>query len=408
MDKHTERTKKTYVLKHHGENLNKTWYVETYRTGHREKFTKGINVHHTIEGRYKAATELIEELKADFQPPPRNKSQEEKLYRAYEIWAPTVRKNSRDSYKAKLNSLFGWLDGRIITAEILEDFFRDYRNTHAQTTTHDCYTMLMLFFKNSGMEKLLNPISIKKGKKKPLKYFQTHQKKELWDYLEKHDDELLLYCQFVYYCFIRPRKELINLKVGDIDFDNRKIRIPGNISKNGKSQWVKIPRHFYPQIEHLKAHGPNEYIFPGRFDESKPVGKNTLGKKFRNILDILGYGKDYQVYSWKHTGVVDCANTGVPIVKIKTQLRHSKLDQTYDYMRQLGIEDMEDLADMFPPMNGHATKSNFAQYFMVNNDGLIIPLPDKETAKRLIFEKSVHVFSAHYKGGKIEARAMRA
>lgn len=407
MDKKTKQSKKIYTLKDAGGDLSKTWYIETYRSGFREKFRTGINVHQTIEGRKKAADDLIKHLQKSFTPPACNISQVIRLEEAFKQWSTTVRSSSMQSYRSKLRSLTSWLNGREINKELLKSFFSDYALNHEQSTTYDCYVMLKMIFEQAGISELFEGIKVKNGENKPLKYFQQHQQKQLYEYLNTNNHELWLYCMFIYYCFLRPRAELRFLKVGDIYFDEKKIRIPGEHSKNKKTQFVKIPNVFYPHLEFLKNSNPNEYIFPGRKNSDIPIGRNTMGRKFRKILDSFGYNQDFQLYSWKHTGVINCANAGVPIVKLMKQLRHHSLDQTYQYMRQLGIEDMNDLAELFPMVGIKKMKTGKENYFCMTNDGLVIKLSSFNEAKRYINEKSINVFKTIIKNGDIDAVSLR-
>ena len=157
---------------------------------------------------------------------------------------------------------------------------------------------------------------------------------------------LWLACEFIYYCLIRPG-ELRLVKIGDIHFDENKICIRSEISKNKKQQFVTIPLAFRPSLEALKNRSPREYIF-FKEDCTKPVPINYFIRKFRAALTDLGFGNEYQLYSWKHTGVVALAKQKVNVEQIRKQLRHHSLDETQGYMRQLGVEDMEDLSGSFP------------------------------------------------------------
>ncbi|NMC57842.1 MAG: site-specific integrase [Candidatus Methanofastidiosa archaeon] len=75
--------------------------------------------------------------------------------------------------------------------------------------------------------------------------YTDEERKKIRDYLYEHNKRLYYAVQFVYYCFIR-RSELIQLKVGDIDFNNMTIRIGSSVSKNRKQECVTIPKSFEP------------------------------------------------------------------------------------------------------------------------------------------------------------------
>ena len=104
---------------------------------------------------------------------------------------------------------------------------------------------------------------------------------------------------------------------------------------------------FRPSLEVLKHRSPNEYIFY-RNDCTKPVAINHFVKKFRKVLTELGFGNEYQLYSWKHTGAVACVRAGASLKELQIQLRHHSLEEVDKYIRQLGVNDLEDLEGRFP------------------------------------------------------------
>lgn len=349
MEQTTKREKNFFSLYDAKGDISKNWFWYWYdRDGKRVRRYGEINREKTLDRRQKAAKELLEQLQREYVPPPPNHAEVSALLGALEKWRPTVRNKSYISYRSKLTSLLKYQKGRVVDRESMAGFFDEYARTRAQSTVHDCFRMLFLIFDRAGMAHLLKGIKIKKGHNKPLRYFQPHQAAVLKDYLSKNDPELWLYCQFVYFCFIRPRSELRFLQVKHIFFEERKILIPGTVAKNNKTQYVAIPDTFYPALAFLKRRKPNEFLFPSRRDESKPIGVNTLGEKHREILDKLGFDNEYQVYSWKHTGAVNAVKAGISLKDLQIQLRHHSLDMVDKYLRQLGVTDLGNLRAKFP------------------------------------------------------------
>jgi integrase len=70
-----------------------------------------------------------------------------------------------------------------------------------------------------------------KTSKKP---YNKQQQSLLKDYISSANCELWLAVQFIYYCFIRPN-ELRQLKLEDIDLEQGKIFVRGEIAKNKKT-----------------------------------------------------------------------------------------------------------------------------------------------------------------------------
>jgi integrase len=139
--------------------------------------------------------------------------------------------------------------------------------------------------------------------------------------------------------------------VGDVDLDRNCIRVPGNISKNWKNQYVTIPLAFREKVQReLYNRAASEWLFPGKFDQSKPIGYNTMSTRHRKILKELGFGTEYKLYSWKHTGAVACVMAGVNIKELQIQLRHENLETVDKYLRQLGVNDLHNLERLFPSL----------------------------------------------------------
>lgn len=236
---------------------------------------------------------------------------------------------------------------RRIDSHLMKDFFTHLAN-EKHGKTHNAYLRCFKqVFKGVGQQALLNGIEPLNAKSSPAKYFQRHQIERLKKNLLEQDPELWLFCQFIYFCFIRPG-ELRQLKVGDILFDEWKICLPSHVSKNKTQQYVTIPVAFRPSLERLKERSPQEYLFPSNMDVTKPQGANAMLSRFRKILNEMGFGQEYKLYSWKHTGAVACVRAGVGVKQLQIQLRHHSLEEVDRYLRQLGVWDLEGLEEKFP------------------------------------------------------------
>lgn len=166
----------------------------------------------------------------------------------------------------------------------------------------------------------------------------------------QHSAQLWFFCQFQYYCFIRPG-ELRLLKIENIDFDTQTITIPGTISKNGKTQTVLIPNSFYPDIiaHGLHLQSPKHFIFgkdgvPG----PKTKSRDYFNKEHKKVLEQFNYGMYYTLYSWKNTGAKAVAKAGINIKDLQNQLRHHSLEMVDTYLKSLGIIDATDIKTKFP------------------------------------------------------------
>lgn len=171
------------------------------------------------------------------------------------------------------------------------------------------------------------------------------------------DPQLFLFCSFIYYCFLRP-KELRFLQVKHIEGD--KILVPSFIvhegekifvSKNRKNEYVIIPNGLKKLIEQHKImeYPPDYFIFSILFKPApKHVSYNYFNRRYRDVLDELGFEQDYTAYSWKHTGVIRLYNEIKDIRKVQQQCRHSKIETTVEYLRDLGLFDNKEVEMLFP------------------------------------------------------------
>lgn len=170
--------------------------------------------------------------------------------------------------------------------------------------------------------------------------------------MRKYDPQLLLLCQLEYYCAIRPN-ECRLLQIGDIDFDNRIIRVPNNKSKNRQTENVCIPGQLYNAMIRAKLHEYDRelYLFgPMGKPGIKPLGKNNFWNRFNVIRNRLGLPAEYKLYSFKHTGGVELVNAGIDTWELQRHFRHKSINTTERYIRKNFAVDSDKIKNHFPDM----------------------------------------------------------
>ncbi len=170
--------------------------------------------------------------------------------------------------------------------------------------------------------------------------FNAQQAKDIREaILATGDEQLWLFCQFIYFLFLRPGEELRLLKVGDLLADQ--VRISSSTAKNAKTGFVDIPPALEKLIQHyrLREYKPTDYVFTAlRHPGPKHVGVNYFYKGHRKIMEQLGlFGHDYDLYSWKPTGAVVLYRAVKDIMLVQRHCRHSTPNQTYTYLRKMGL-----------------------------------------------------------------------
>jgi integrase len=167
------------------------------------------------------------------------------------------------------------------------------------------------------------------------------------------DVQLWLFVNFMYYTFIRPR-ELRYMQVGDIDFVNGKITVSPEVSKNKKHQVVSIPRQLMDIIRtaDIQKYPANYFVFSvKRLPAAKPVGINYMKIRHQALLRSLKFDTvRYKLYSWKHTGAVACAKSGMPLKELQLQLRHHSLDQVNTYLASMLANESDFVKNRFPAL----------------------------------------------------------
>lgn len=155
----------------------------------------------------------------------------------------------------------------------------------------------------------------------------------------KSEQQLWLFINFIYFTFIRPRYELRLLKIGDIKEKTILTRAENN--KNNATEHVMIPAALEVLIKKNKLRSFDEtfYVFsengvPGL----KALGRDFMYNKHRLILakaELLN--QNYDMYSWKHTGVIALWIATQNIELIRQQCRHADIATTQKYLRDLGL-----------------------------------------------------------------------
>lgn len=337
--------------------LDRDWYVIYYLDGKRKRKSGRINRHDTYHGRRKAARLLIDELAeqytedqltklADVQY--KRRKVKDRIYQYIADHQHLWRESTYQSYKNKADIFFTWLGNDPITKKNINAFFLNLQKQRHTTTYNTYVTAIKYLFKGIGKEKIVAHINRVKTTKTPARYYQKHQVARLKRHIEPRDPELWLHIKFIYYCGLRP-KEARHVRAGDIILEENKILVKNIWAKNGKTRYAKIPDVFVEDLDFIIDMYPDEYIFPNRKDRTKPIGRNTLTNRHKKMLRELRFDtNEYKMYSWRHTGAIRAIKAGITPKELQIHFDHHSLDQTNQYLRQMGFNDLENLQANFP------------------------------------------------------------
>lgn len=149
--------------------------------------------------------------------------------------------------------------------------------------------------------------------------------------------------ELCYKCFARP-KEIVNLRLRDIDFREGTVTIPGGIAKNHRDRVLKLPDNVLSYFRTIADRNPSWYIFtgmnkyvPGR----KPMSPTRISETWAAMRAELGLPDCYQFYSLKDTGITEMLEAGVPSKVVKDIADHSSLEITEKYMHRSGLDTVD-------------------------------------------------------------------
>jgi integrase len=176
-------------------------------------------------------------------------------------------------------------------------------------------------------------------------YSDAQMKKFAEAFTAKKENHVLLFVQFMFYSLARPN-EIINLKVGNIKLQERRILFLVESAKTRIEQYVGINDRFAEIIlqSRILEFPEHYYVFSNEHHKYYPgpnaVGKNYFYKRVKRYILSLGLKKlnpNYTMYSFKHSGAISLYMATRDIKLLQQQCRHQVIEQTNTYLRDLGL-----------------------------------------------------------------------
>lgn len=157
---------------------------------------------------------------------------------------------------------------------------------------------------------------------------------QLKEYLAGRKPVFLLACMMEYYTMIRP-EELSNLKIGDISVKEQKVFVSAAISKNKRDGNVGLNDEIIRLMLDLGLFRyPSDcYIFGDKLRHcATKASSEIFRREWLKVRNALKWGKQYQFYSLKDSGIRDLANAK-GIVIARDQARHTDISTTNKYLQ---------------------------------------------------------------------------
>ena len=218
-----------------------------------------------------------------------------------------------------------------------EDDVRDYikhvSHNEKDSSVKRKISCLKTFYKIMIKEKLISEDPMKKiiapkvGKSLP-KFVYYNELLEIIDEANKGKDGIRnrLIIELLYATGVRV-SELVNIKVNDIDFDNRKIVVLG---KGNKERVVYFGDYAYDILKkYIKGYEIKDYLFIN--NKGKVMSDRSVRYIIDNIMNKLSINTHVTPHVLRHSFATDMLNNGCDIRIVQELLGHTSLKATEIY-----------------------------------------------------------------------------
>jgi len=195
----------------------------------------------------------------------------------------------------------------------------------------------------------------KKVEEKFRTLISAEERTQCLEWFQQHDPPMVLVCMFVFHTLLRPRSELLRIKVGFVDLLNGVINVSGTQSKSKRIRRPAIPDVMLPylKVSPIVQAKPNDYVVgKGLLPGSEPSGHNTTGNRWNRMRDALGWPADKTLYSLRDTGIVQLIADGLDLHFVMKQADHKNIATTNRYVQHYfpqGVEAVRKQATGFKP-----------------------------------------------------------
>jgi len=160
---------------------------------------------------------------------------------------------------------------------------------------------------------------------------------EISDFLKETDLQMLYFCRFVGYGFLRCN-ETRRLKISDINFDNKTITLPARKVKSKKRTVKPMLTLFYKLLLKMKLQNyPSDYyVFsPGGSPGLNMASDSYFRKKYKAVKKKFKLEDYYTIYGFRHTMVCELLDSGAKWQEIMKYTGHTTFAAFEKYARAL-------------------------------------------------------------------------
>lgn len=276
----------------------------------------------------------------------------------------TIRDTSYKNFELRIRKFRKSLDENKPITHITKKVMNDYLNEvlinssarNRNNTRADFSSLFQVLEDNEIItDNIAKKINVLKSNPERNKTYTSEMQKDIYSFLEKNDEILLLFIKFVSYNFLRPI-EVCELKIKDIDLIGKRIYLR---TKNKAVKIKIIPEILIDDLPDLSKYNPDSFLFtPTGFGQdwiTEPNNKRDyFSKRFKEVVKThFNLNKDYGMYSFRHTFITKLyremrKNSSQFETKSKLMLitGHSTMTALEKYLRDIDAELPEDYSNL--------------------------------------------------------------
>lgn len=191
------------------------------------------------------------------------------------------------------------------------------------------------------------------GKAKNHEPYTLPQLRTVLNYLRPRNHKLYMCCLLMYSCWLRPHREIRNLRVNHFKEDFTKIRLSAKENKSGRPRTVLVPAYTGDEVRKAVADmSPTDNIFSGN---ANPFNEDYFGKCWERLKKKMLLNKIIQpgqtLYSFRHTAAIGHYRKHRDVVLLQKILGHAEIGTTMTYLKHLGELSEDEIKMSTPDMS---------------------------------------------------------
>lgn len=258
-----------------------------------------------------------------------------------------LRPDTLRSYSSICHTLQRWLESalpqckcghfnRLHAIRYLEDYAvkRDVNPRSWNNQLKGCRALFSWLLQKCYIKE--NPFETIKPKREPPKHrvlIPVDVRERIAAYYEQHNPYMLTVCELVFTSLIRP-KEIGNIRIGDINLEERYIRISPENAKTHNERFCALSPQLIERLRPISEQQlPSSYYLFG--EKYAPAKVKIAAARFRKDWDkmrtALKLPQEMQLYSLRDTGINNMLKAGIDPLTVMQHADHHDLTMTTRY-----------------------------------------------------------------------------